>query len=296
MALQEHTPTVVCSHVDDFFWGGLQVFKNHVTCAVLKKFQISHQERAAFTYLGLQMKQLPNAICVQQSSCVSDISPIVIQKGRSKFDKLTDYESHQLRTLAGQLNWVANQTRPDVAFGARQASIAATNRTVNHLQAENKALKKLLSEEVVLNFKNLGDIKKATVSAFSDASHANLKGGPSQGGYIIFLHGENNHVAPISWRSRKINRVVRNTLAAETLALTEAAEQSFYIRAILTELLELHDKKCLPIDAITDNQLLLDSIKSTKTVDDKRLLIDISCIREKLVNSTMYCGLIQKGS
>ena len=32
---------VVCSHVNDFFWGGLQLFKNQVICAVLKKFQIS---------------------------------------------------------------------------------------------------------------------------------------------------------------------------------------------------------------------------------------------------------------
>ena len=41
----------------------------------------------------------------------------------------------------------------------------------------------------------------------------------------MFLHGENNHVAPISWRSRKIDRVVRGTLAAKTLVLTtEAAE------------------------------------------------------------------------
>ena len=41
----------------------------------------SHQERSAFTYLGLQMKQLPNAIRFQQSLYDSDISPIVIQKG-----------------------------------------------------------------------------------------------------------------------------------------------------------------------------------------------------------------------
>ena len=168
---------VVCSHVDDFFWGGSQIFKNQVICAVLKKFQITHQERAAFTYLGLQMKQLPNAVRVQQSLYVSDISSIVIQKGRSKFDKPTDDESHQLRALAGRLNWVANQTRPDVAFGARQASIGATDGTVNDLQAANKVLQKLLSEEVVLNFKNLGNIKKARISAFSDASHANLQGG-----------------------------------------------------------------------------------------------------------------------
>ena len=137
---------VVSSHVGDFFWGLSQLFKNQVICAVLKKLQISHQERATFTYLGLQLKQLPNAIRVQQSSYVSDISPIIFQKGKNNFDKLTDDESHQLRTLTGQLNWVANQTRPDVAFDARQASIAATNGTVNHLQAANKALKKLLSE------------------------------------------------------------------------------------------------------------------------------------------------------
>ena len=48
------------------------------------------------------MKQLPNAIRVHQSSYVSDISPIIIQKARNKFDKLTDDESHQLKALAGQ--------------------------------------------------------------------------------------------------------------------------------------------------------------------------------------------------
>ena len=124
---------VVCSHVHDFFWGGSQVFRNQVLCWVLKKFQISHLERAAFTYLGLQMKHLPNAICVQQSLYVNDISSIIIQKGRNKFDKLTGDKSHQLRALAGQLNWVANQTRPNIAFGTHQASIAATKGTVNHL-------------------------------------------------------------------------------------------------------------------------------------------------------------------
>ena len=55
-----------------------------------------------------------------------------------------------------------------------------------------------ISEEMVFNFKNFSDIKKARISAFSDASHANLKGGSFQGGYIIFLHGKNNHVALIS--------------------------------------------------------------------------------------------------
>ena len=44
----------------------------------------------------------------------------------------------------------------------------------------------------------------------------------------------------------------------------------------------------LGINATTDNQSLLNSIKSTKTVDDMGLLIDISCIKEKLVNSELH--------
>ena len=39
---------------------------------------------------------------------------------------------------------------------------------------------------------------------------------------------------------------------------------------------------------LTDNKSLFDSIHSTKTVGDKRLLIDISCIRNKLVESEIH--------
>ena len=86
---------------------------------------------------------------------------------------------------------------------------------------------------------------------------------------VIFLDGENNHASPSSWRLRTINWVVRSTLAAGTIALTKAAEQNFYIRDKIIELLGLKDRKNSTINAITDNQSLFDSINSTKTVDDK---------------------------
>ena len=41
---------------------------------------------------------------------------------------------------------------------------------------------------------------------------------------------------PISWKSKKIQRVVKSTLAAETLALIEALETCFMIRAIMLEI------------------------------------------------------------
>ena len=134
-------------------------------------------------------------------------------------------------------------------------------------------------------FKLLGNIKTCSITAYSDAFLRNLPGGSSQGGFIKFLHGENGNVIPMSWRSRKIKRVVRSTLAAETMAFIEAAEQSFFIGAIISELHGFDNKMILPINMLTDNKSLFDSIHSTKTVEDKRLLIDISCIRNKLAES-----------
>ena len=50
--------------------------------------------------------------------------------------------------------------RPDVAFGARQASIAATNGTVNDRQAANKALKNFFLKKWFLISKTLAILRK----------------------------------------------------------------------------------------------------------------------------------------
>ena len=190
--------------------------------------------------------------------------------------------------MAGQFNWVANQTAPDIAFKARQTSIAVSNSTVGDIHSANKCVRKLQSEDVMIKFKSLENIKACSITAYSDAALGNLPDGSSQGGFIIFLHGENCNVIPMSWRSRKIKRVVRSTLAAETMAFIEAAEQSFFIRAIISELYGFDNKMMLPINMLTDSKSLFDSIHSTKTVEDKRLLIDISCIRNKLAESEIH--------
>ena len=189
--------------------------------------------------------------------------------------------------MAGQFNWVANQTRPDVAFKAQQTSIAVSNSTVGDIHFANKCVRKLRSEDLMIKFKLLGNIKTCSITAYSDAALRNLPGGSSQGGFI-FLNGENDNVLPMSWRSRKIKRVVLSTLAAETMAFIEAAEQSFFIRAIISELHGFDNKVILPINMVTDNKSFFDSIHSTKTVEDKRLLIDISCIRNKLAESEIH--------
>ena len=77
------------------------------------------------------------------------------------------------------------------------------------------------------------DISKCKLWVFSDASHANLKGGASQFGYVIFLVDEVGTANVIKWTSKKISRVVKSTLASETLALLEAAENAYFLKRLL---------------------------------------------------------------
>ena len=80
--------------------------------------------------------------------------------------------------------------------------------------------------------------------------------------------------------------MVKSTLAAECLALEEGAETAYLIRCILAEILDIdfHD---IPIECIIDNKSLHESLYSTKTVDDKHLLVDIAILREQLATKDL---------
>ena len=73
------------------------------------------------------------------------------------------------------------------------------------------------------------------IVCYSDASFANLCNASSQGGYMCQYKDEKKF-APKSWKSQKIQRGVKSTLAAEALALVETLQACFMIRAVLLEI------------------------------------------------------------
>lgn len=114
---------------------------------------------------------------------------------------------------------------------------------------------------------------------FTDAAHANLSDGlGSMGAYIIFLVAPGLLSYPLEWSSGKIKRVVRSTIAAEALSLQTGIEAALYMRQIIKNMTVVN----VPIIGYTDNKSVIQAIHSTKMVDDKRLRIDISAIKESL--------------
>ena len=114
---------IICTHVDDFFWGGSARFKSS---------QISQESHYNFSYVGLQVNQHQDGIKMHQCAYTSEMEVMEIDKERL-YESLNADEKQKYRTLIGQLNWVSSQTRPDIAFEACKASVSFKDAKVSDL-------------------------------------------------------------------------------------------------------------------------------------------------------------------
>ena len=271
---------IVASHVDDFLWGGNKLFETNIIAKLKETFKISKEQRENFKHLGLEIQQR-NIITVTQTAYVNEMKFLEYDKTKNKDEELNEIEKKTLRTFVGQIQWIASQTRPDLCFNACEASVEFSRATINTLHKANKTIRKMKNYDVKLKYPNIGNLRKCKIYCFTDASLHNLSGNNSQYGYLIFLTNENNQIVPIAWKSAKCKRVVNSTLGAECLALIEGAGASYYIRKILTEILQIEDFD-IPIECFIDSKNLHDAVKSTHSVTDPRVLVDICEIRDKI--------------
>ena len=280
---QDRVCGIICLHVDDFLWAGDSVFENKVIMNLMKEFLISKQQTDTFIFLGLQIKQTPGKIVLDQTHYIENIeAPDVSIEGKKKDEPLDDEAKKSLKCFTGQLAWAANLTRPDISFHTCESSVGSKHSTVLDIFKAHKTLRKLRSTEVKLTFLALKDLTRSCkLVVFSDASHANLKGGASQFGYVVLLVDHTGTTNIIKWVSKKISRVVKSTLAAETLALMEAAQNAFFIKCLLESMLNIGNT--YEIFCLCDNQSLVEHVnKSTKTVSDFRLRVDLACLRDMI--------------
>ena len=112
----------------------------------------------------------------------------------------------------------------------------------------------------------------------ADASLGNLPDSGSQAGYLVFLVDCEGNAALIDWKSHKIRRIVRSTLAAETLAMSDAVDATMLVASTWCEFIGCDTMK--PVECITDCHSLYDNVNSTKMCTEKRLRIDIAGLKE----------------
>ena len=280
---------IICLYVDDFLYCGTEEFRNNIICRIQDNFTVGSEEEGVFKYIGLDItsESIGKETSIDQIKYCASLQPMKLSRARinNKLSELTNSEKSEFRSVIGQLNWVATQTRPDIAFDVCELSGRVKNAKIADIMKLNKVVARVTTDCVKIKVPKFDMLENCYLDCYCDSSYANLPGGGSQGGLIIFLKDSSNNRYPIYWQSRKIRRVVKSTLAAETLALLECAETAFFIAKIISDLVNIPPPK---IFCHVDNQSLVDALYSSKLVDDKRLRIDIAALQDMISRGELH--------
>ena len=267
---------ILCSHVDDFCFGGTVKFNEGIISKLAEKLKVGEREKKEFKYIGVKISQEKETLWLDQESYVRSIQIPEVKRFRIE-RRLTDSELKEYRSLVGQINWLAQQTRPDLAYevsdlsaGFQEAFTKDMRRVVKVANKSKEGEKKVKMEKLT------GD--GVFWEVYTDASFGNEGEGKSQIGYIISLKDDEGKRCPIQWKSMKAKRVAKSTLEAEALSLGEGAEAGVYLNKIWEEI----NGRKIPVRIKTDCRTLEKALKSHSLVKSKRLRIDVAAIKEML--------------
>ena len=272
---------IVAFHVDDFLIGGNETFHATVINRLKEMMTMGNEESSSMTFLGLHIYEDNFAIYLHTNPYSNSLEEVVLSATdkQNTTRQLNLEEKAKLKHVSGQLNWIATQSRPDLAFENCTVGNSSTNANVKTIITTNKAIRKAKSNDVFLCFPKSLNIKEAKIICFCDASFANLDGGSSQGGHLIFIIDNKGTYCLVNWQSHKLKRVVTSTLSAECLAAVEAIDHCIHIRVCLTEILGIKTE-AMGIHVITDNKSLHEAAHTTTSVKNRRLQIELSALRD----------------
>ncbi len=170
--------------------------------------------------------------------------------------------------------YIATVCQPEAAF---DLSIAAqtTTPTMDDARALNKRIRwQKENKERGLTFVKLNP-ERLQVITFTDAAFANNKDHSSQIGYVVTLtDGERSNI--VHWSSTKCKRVTRSVLAAELYGMANGFDVSSVIKSTIEQILQ----QPINLTICTDSKSLFDCLTKLGTTTEKRLMIDVMCLRQ----------------
>jgi len=204
--------------------------------------------------------------------------------------------------------YIATICQPEAAFDLSYAAQATD------IEAEDvKALNKRLQWQIDNKGKGLHFVKLQNVSlspgsainmpnsalklfVFVDSSFANNKDFSSQIGYVIVMATETVKHTELSfrnsvdgkktitikgnilhWSSIKCKRVTRSVLASELYAMVHGFDMGIALKTTVERILK---SLSIPLVICTDSRSLYDCLVKLGTTNEKRLMVDIMCLRQ----------------
>ncbi|RFU29713.1 hypothetical protein B7463_g6637, partial [Scytalidium lignicola] len=111
---------------------------------------------------------------------------------------------------------------------------------------------------------------------FTDASFANNKDLSSQIGYVLALADGEGNANILHWSSIKCKRVTWSVLTSELYGMAHGFDMGASIKSTIDKALKIS----LPLVLCTDSKSLYDCLVKLGTTQEKRLMIDVMCLRQ----------------
>jgi hypothetical protein len=170
--------------------------------------------------------------------------------------------------------YIASVSQPEASF---DLSFAA--QVISPTIEDTKALNKRLGWQMEHATRGLRFVKLNTeelqLVVFTDSSFANNKDLSSQIGYVIVLM-DSTYANIIHWSSIKCKRVTRSVLASELYGLAHGFDVGAALKSTVDQILQ----GSIPLVLCTDSKSLYDCLVRLGTTREKRLMIDIMCLRQ----------------
>lgn len=172
--------------------------------------------------------------------------------------------------------YIASVARPDLSFGFAQASQVIEPDKTAAIKMNKHIARSKANADIQLKFVPV-DQKSLRLAVFSDASFASNQDLSSQLGYIIAIADNHGNANIIHYQSIKSKRVTKSVLASELFAAVHAFDVASTLRVTLNNIFD----RSIPLVLYTDSKSLFDSIVGMNSTTEKRLLIDLSLLRER---------------
>ena len=285
-------------HVDDFFTAGTEQFRQEVTDKLHKTFKCSKREKNVFRFTGIDVNREENGdILISQNQFAESLEEIDINKTRKDPSSPLDREEYKkFRGAIGKLSWIAEQSNPSIAFDTLELSFHNKKATVADLKKTNKIIRKAKQSKDVVRFSKIGKYESLKILAISDGSYCKLENKVrSVSGKFVFLTiSEETIVAPIIWKSKTISQVCKSAKSSETRSLDKTIDDAIYCARTLAEIYTgSRGEAQIPVVCVTDSQSLLDSIHSSKQIEEKlmRQLIGWfkQCLASHWIDEFRWC-------
>ena len=294
-----HLIGIMGVHVDDTAVGGTGPQFEDAVARMRKRFPYRKWRVGEGEFCGAFYSQQKNSdIHMSMKTFAESIKPANISRGVANHQPLTEAQVRVLRAINGSLNWLASQSRPDLAVQTSLSQQAFPNPCIRNLRDANNAVKRARQhKDLQIIFQSIPP-KELTLCCHSDAAWANI-GEHTQAGYIIaFVNksintGSESPWVPVVWKSYRLPRAVSSTLGGESQAMSTATGTVEWLSLMLAEALDgpfdprasREVMSARPPVLATDCKSLFDHLvspSSPTSIDNRRTSIDVVIIRESL--------------